>query len=646
MADKTAERKLALMLLLSNTARGLTREQIRDRIEEYPDETGDAFEKMFERDKAELRSMGAAIITEQDDFDDAGTSRYRIDSDSTYLPKLEFTPEEQEALAVAATLWRHAQWYSSALEGLSKLGDVEQNSDGAVIAAALARDVPTVRAALAAIANRERVTFDYLKPGQTHPETRRVELWGLVNKHGNWYLAGRDLARKEPRSFRMSRIVGSIATAGGQDAYEIPADVDTSAMVDARPEPADPGTATLRFETGRAIALRRSLGVPLDADEAVVTVASLNGLRDDLLRNSDSVEVIEPADLRAAVVASLSAALDWQNSDDPAAEVVARRKASRPAQTSTTRLERRLALIPWLRAHAPVDLAETAAQFGVDAATLREDIAEVSCTEFGVEHSAIDAVVDGDRIYLQDPMGLDRPMTLTANQATSLLVALRLLPELTVPIDEAAAATAAEKLTKAAREHAQVADVVRVVPEDGVDDDVRKGIKVALRDHRQLRFKYFTAGRDAEGVRVVDPVRSVLSEGYQYLRAWCTDDEVIKTFRLDRISDLEILDTPSAAHADTDELLDGSGLSAKALGGIEVTLELAPSTTWWAEYVPHSAAQQLSNGGLLVTLPVTRPEWLVSVVLPLSGGARVIEPAELADAVATAAASALARYAG
>ena len=65
-----SERVIALALLLTNTRRGLTREEIRSQIGEYPDQTSTAFEKMFERDKLDLRAMGLELITESDDFDD------------------------------------------------------------------------------------------------------------------------------------------------------------------------------------------------------------------------------------------------------------------------------------------------------------------------------------------------------------------------------------------------------------------------------------------------------------------------------------------------------------------------------------------------------------------------------------------------
>jgi proteasome accessory factor C len=76
-----------------------------------------------------------------------------------------------------------------------------------------------------------------------------------------------------------------------------------------------------------------------------------------------------------------------------------------------------------------------------------------------------------------------------------------------------------------------------------------------------------------------------------------------------------------------------------------VTLELQPSAAWIAEYYPTEAVTTRPDGGLIVSLHVTDPAWLRSLLLRLQGGARVLSPQGAGDSAAEAAREALDQYA-
>ena len=64
--DKT-ERLLNLVFAMMSTRRAISRSDIRENVAGYEDaRSDDAFERMFERDKDELRSMGLPIETVSD----------------------------------------------------------------------------------------------------------------------------------------------------------------------------------------------------------------------------------------------------------------------------------------------------------------------------------------------------------------------------------------------------------------------------------------------------------------------------------------------------------------------------------------------------------------------------------------------------
>jgi proteasome accessory factor C len=71
-------------------------------------------------------------------------------------------------------------------------------------------------------------------------------------------------------------------------------------------------------------------------------------------------------------------------------------------------------------------------------------------------------------------------------------------------------------------------------------------------------------------------------------------------------------------------------------------LELAPEARWVAEYYPVEEVVELTGGRARVLLRYADPDWLVRLVLGLGGGARLLEPPELAEVVASRAREALA----
>ena len=52
------------------------------------------------------------------------------------------------------------------------------------------------------------VNFDYLKPGEESPRTRRVQPLALVEYEGRWHVFGVDLGVGAERTFLLQRVVG------------------------------------------------------------------------------------------------------------------------------------------------------------------------------------------------------------------------------------------------------------------------------------------------------------------------------------------------------------------------------------------------------------------------------------------------------
>jgi proteasome accessory factor C len=140
-------------------------------------------------------------------------------------------------------------------------------------------------------------------------------------------------------------------------------------------------------------------------------------------------------------------------------------------------------------------------------------------------------------------------------------------------------------------------------------------------------------------------LRVFVLEGYGYLEAWCYSAKALRTFRLDRIAAVEVTPVDVAPHEV--QLKDLSTGWWEALKDAPlVTLELQPWAAWIAEYYPTEAVSARPGGGLIVSLHVTDPAWLRSLLLRLQGGARVLSPEGAGNSAGEAAQEALDQYAG
>jgi proteasome accessory factor C len=175
-------------------------------------------------------------------------------------------------------------------------------------------------------------------------------------------------------------------------------------------------------------------------------------------------------------------------------------------------------------------------------------------------------------------------------------------------------------------------------------DDIQARVNDGLQRGKRLDLTYDVASRAETTRRMVDPLRVFVLDGYGYLEAWCYSAGALRTFRLDRIAAVEVTPLDVAPHEV--KLKDLSTGWFEALKDAPlVTLELEPSAVWVAEYYPTEAVTSLPGGGLIVSLHVTDPAWLRSLLLRLQGGARVLSPDVAGDSAAEAAREALGQYA-
>jgi len=320
------------------------------------------------------------------------------------------------------------------------------------------------------------------------------------------------------------------------------------------------------------------------------------------------------------------------------------------AGAAKEQVARLLRLVPYLHAHDQVSLDEAAQAMGVAAEQLDKDLRVLFMCGLpgGYPDDLIDVDLDALEgegvIRVSNADYLARPLRLSPTEATAIFVALRALrnganDETREVVDRALA-----KLEAAAAE-GSVAAQIDPGEEDHSGDlgALERRLQQAVEQQRQVRLGYFVPSRDEESERTVDPRGVVSAHGFRYLDAWCHSAEAPRLFRLDRIHEATVLDTPIATEPTGPRDL-AAGLFAPGEDLTVATLRLGPSARWVTEYYPALDVRPGEDGTLEVDLQVADPRWLTRLVLRLAPDATVVAPREIAADVARAAQQALGHY--
>ena len=317
MAAKRAERLVNLVIALLGTRQYVTAARIRATVPGYEQDDGteradEAFKRMFERDKAELREMGVPLETGRTSAFDTEDG-YRIARADYELPEITLTGEEAAAVGLALRLWESAQLAGAAHSALVKLkaAGIDVDASRAIpIQPRLDAGEPAFEPCYTAARDRRLLEFDYRRPDEDAPARRHVQPWGVVAWHGRWYLVGLDLDRQAPRVFRLSRVVGTPAVKGPLGAFEPPAGVDLAEIVAGQAGGGEEQLVIVRARPGTAIGLRRQaepLGPSDDGDDRLqLRTTEPWALADRVAAYGADVVVEAPTEIRDAVIARLT----------------------------------------------------------------------------------------------------------------------------------------------------------------------------------------------------------------------------------------------------------------------------------------------------------------------------------------------------
>ena len=305
MVSRKSERLINLTIALLATKRFITKSEIFKTIEGY-EGSSESKERMFERDKDDLRSLGIEIEVGSFDplfNDEAG---YRIKQERYQLDLGDVTALEISLLSLAAQAWQGASLDDAAQRALVKLNslgiavDEENMPDSAPFFSDGGLDLPIITRA---IAEHQILEFTYRNYELTD-EVRSVVPIGLSTRSGFWYFTGVDQSIEEIRTFRFDRVIGTFTVKKGPKDFETPEnfdskriferDIDTHAVID------------IRRGKGTSLRALASSTKPIgEWDQVQIPILDMRTLSALILWHGDDVYVHSPIELREIIIASL-----------------------------------------------------------------------------------------------------------------------------------------------------------------------------------------------------------------------------------------------------------------------------------------------------------------------------------------------------
>jgi len=300
VAVEKSERLVNLTMALLATKRPLRKSEVFSLVEGY-EGSAESSDRMFERDKDDLRQIGVPIsVIELEAGMDSG---YRIFPDEYSLPALALTYEESALLAVAADAWKR-----SGFSGISVTTILKLRGAGVPVLDVIDNRVdlaysPLWREVAEAIIARQDISFDYRRrDGQV--DIRLVQPYAMHFRSQRWYVIGFDKGRGDIRTFVLSRFEGGLTFTGAPASFEIPSDFDSAQHLSSAT--AHARTFTVIASGGALTSLRtRAFASVTNPDGSATLSLQVDDEAEfifELLTLTPLVEILDPPDARGSVM--------------------------------------------------------------------------------------------------------------------------------------------------------------------------------------------------------------------------------------------------------------------------------------------------------------------------------------------------------
>ncbi len=291
--------------------------------EDYARGVEESNQRKFERDKAELISLGIPI--DYQGGSEVQKEGYLIQKDNLFLPEIEFTPEEFSLLMLSAEAVKENESfpYRDQLESaLHKITSLQKHIHPAPQELAISyfqRNKRSVQSAFIhkiqdALDRRKNILIQYHAFSTGEKTTRRVDPYGLIFRKGKWTLVAWDHLRQDIRTFVVTRIeeLQINQRRPGTPDYQIPDDFRLQTYQDQQPWELhihEPVQVTLQISEHRVNELIPQLSKATSLGQGIfqLQVTNQSGLISWVLSQKTDVQVLNPPELNDRICAVLQA---------------------------------------------------------------------------------------------------------------------------------------------------------------------------------------------------------------------------------------------------------------------------------------------------------------------------------------------------
>ena len=320
------ERLLDLIAYLVNAQEAVSWQEIKNHFpDDYSKGIEESNQRKFERDKAELISLGIPI--EYQSRTEHMKGGYIIEKKKLFLPEIEFEPAESSLLMLAYDAVQESRSfpYRGQLESaLHKIISVhrpigpappEINIDYTTDEESKSGSSWTQQLQNA-LERRKWIDIEYHAFTTGETRNRRVNPYGLIRRRRHWTLVGWDHLRKAVRSFVLNRIQDLEVNSRrpGTPDYEIPASFSLTHYQNQQPwefESHDPIPVTMEVSPHRLPELMHQLNHAECLDETTfrLEVTNREALISWVLSQKTDARVLDPPEIQQRLCRQLQALL-------------------------------------------------------------------------------------------------------------------------------------------------------------------------------------------------------------------------------------------------------------------------------------------------------------------------------------------------
>jgi len=277
--------------------------------------------------------------------------------------------------------------------------------------------------------------------------------------------------------------------------------------------------------------------------------------------------------------------------------------------TPMEKASRLLDLVPYLYANQGVSIETLATDFNIT----REEVLSDLNTLWMCGESRFDLIeleFESGFVYIRNAQAINIVRSLSTQESLSIILGLELLkdelgdkrPDLIGEIE-----AIKSSLTPG------LSSVVAASP--GVKASLIEAIDKAIYTRKNLRIDYHSVAEDKHSSRLVVPIEKIRRDGHDFLIAFCTKADAKRSFRLDRITTAEVIDSETMAPRELDNSSETIPARIKVHGN--------------ARHFKETFSTFIDQGDGIFEVQVFSPRWLIREVIASGGELEILEPLSL-----------------